>query len=69
MNAHTFVNGILPIIVGIIFVLYKNRILDYMEKRNERNNIKTERELLSKKLLIITLFLILVGIIVTLKSL
>ncbi len=64
-----FVYGLLPILIGVILILNRERILDYADKLNEKNRVPINRQIMSTRLLVATIFLLLVGVIGLVKSL
>ena len=62
-------NGFLPILLSATAFIMRNRLLDYTEKLNKRNKTPTSREILSKRLMVSTAFLFIIGIYGLLKSL
>ncbi len=63
-----FLYGLLPIMISMIAFIMRDRLLDYTEKMNVINKIPISREILSKRLFIVTIFLFIVGIYGLLKS-
>lgn len=55
--------GLLPIIIGILAILNRKAIIDYSDKLNQRNNRPTNTQILEKRLLIGSTFIIILGII------
>ena len=62
-------SGLLPILLSATALIMRNRLLDYAEKLNKRNKTPTGREILSKRLMVSTAFLFIIGIYGLLKSL
>ena len=62
-------SGLLPILLSATAFIMRNRLLDYAEKLNKRNKTPTSREILSKRLMVSTAFLFIIGIYGLLKSL
>jgi len=59
--------GLLSIVFGVILLLLRKRLLDYFEKMNSRNKVSASREIVSRRLLVGTMFLIVVGLVILLK--
>lgn len=59
--------GLLSIVFGVILLLLRKRLLDYFEKMNSRNKVSASREIVARRLLVGTMFLIVVGLVILLK--
>ena len=59
--------GLLSIAFGVILLLLRKRLLDYFEKMNSRNKVSASREIVARRLLVGTMFLIVVGLVILLK--
>jgi len=55
--------GLLPIIIGILAILNRKAIIGYSDKLNQRNNRPINTQILEKRLLIASTFIIILGII------
>ncbi len=59
--------GLLSIVFGVILLLLRKRLLDYIEKMNSRNKVPVSSEVVARRLLVGTMFLIVVGFVILLK--
>jgi hypothetical protein len=63
-----FLYGILPISLSVIAFFTKDIFLDYAEKIHKGNNFPISREIISKRLMVATIFLFIVGVIGLFRS-
>lgn len=61
-------NGIIPIILGVIIILSNNFLLDYYEKVNIKFGVPVKRKIMFARLMVSAVFLIIIGLIMVLKS-
>ena len=59
--------GLLSIVFGVILLLLRKKLLDYFEKMNSKNKVPVSREIVARRLLVGTMFLIVVGFVILLK--
>ncbi len=55
--------GLLPIVIGLIILMNRKFILDYSDKLNQKNGIPINRQIMDKRLIVASIFLIILGII------
>jgi hypothetical protein len=63
-----FLYGILPISLSVIAFFTKDILLGYAEKIHKGNNSLIRREIISKRLMVATIFLFIIGVIGLFRS-
>jgi hypothetical protein len=64
----TIMYGIIPIILGVIILLNHERLLNYSTHINDRYGIPVSREIMSTRLIVATVFFLIMGLIIILKT-